>query len=238
VVFGKGLLLLQAFLILLLRLNSNKYRQQVMSYSDEIRIPIIGWNMRSCFRLLFTGLLLLCISVNVYASWKLDNNRSNVNFISVKNDTVIEQHYFRNISGSLSEEGKVRLIIDLTSVNTQISIRDERMKKELFETEDFPLTTLTAEIDPVMLSNMTPGKSQSLDVEFMLDLHGVKQPLAAKLQVTGLENGGLLVSTIWPVEIKSNLFGLDKGIAVLKEIAKLNSILLSVPVSAQLVFIK
>ncbi|MCW8328551.1 YceI family protein [Photobacterium sp. SDRW27] len=194
--------------------------------------------MRLCFRLLLAGLLLLGVNANVLADWKLDSNHSNVNFLSVKNDSVIEQHYFRNISGSISDKGEVKLAIDLTSIDTQISIRDERMKKELFETEGFPVTTLTAEIDPVMLSDMTPGKTQSLEVEFMLDLHGVKQTLAAKLQVTGLEKGGLLVSTIWPVEIKSEAFGLDKGIAALKEIAKLNSILLSVPVNAQLAFIK
>lgn len=194
--------------------------------------------MRFCFNFLFAGLLLLGLNANVFAGWKLDNNHSNVNFLSVKNDSVIEQHYFRNISGSVSEEGKVKVVIDLSSVDTQISIRDERMKKELFEVEGFPLATLTAQVDPAMVSDITPGKTQPADVEFTLDLHGMKQTLAAKLQVTGLENGGLLVSTTWPIEVKSALFGLDKGIKVLQEIAKLNSILLSVPVNAQLVFVQ
>jgi len=194
--------------------------------------------MRACLRFWLTGLLLLGLSTNVLADWKLDNNHSSVNFISVKNDSVIEQHHFRNISGSVSKDGQVKVVIDLTSVDTQISIRDERMKKELFETEGFPLATLTAKVDPVMMSELAPGKTQLAEVEFTLELHGIKQSLAAKLQVTGLENGGLLVSTIWPVEVKSMLFGLDKGIKVLKKIAKLNSILLSVPVNAQLLFIK
>ncbi|OLQ70773.1 hypothetical protein BIT28_15250 [Photobacterium proteolyticum] len=194
--------------------------------------------MRVCLKVLLAGLLLLGLNANVLADWKLDSNSSNVNFISVKNDSVIEQHHFRNISGSVSKEGEVKVVIDLASVDTQISIRDERMKKELFEVEGFPLATLTAKVDPVMLSELIPGKTQPADIEFSLDLHGLKQTLAAKLQVTGLENGGVLVSTTWPIEVKSALFGLDKGIEILRNIAKLNSILLSVPVTAQLVFIQ
>jgi len=194
--------------------------------------------MRACLRFWLTVLFFLGLSTSVFADWKLDNNNSSVNFISVKNDSVIEQHHFRNISGSISKAGEVKVVIDLASVDTQISIRDERMKKELFETEGFPFATLTAKVDPVLISELTPGETQSVEVEFTLDLHGIKQALAAKLQVTGLENGGLMVSTTWPVEVKSILFGLDKGIKVLKEIAKLNSILLSVPVNAQLIFVQ
>ncbi len=86
--------------------------------------------MRACLKFWLTGLLLLGLSTNVLADWKLDNNHSSVNFISVKNDSVIEQHHFRNISGSVSKDGQVKVVIDLTSVDTQISIRDERMKKK------------------------------------------------------------------------------------------------------------
>lgn len=194
--------------------------------------------MRYGYSFWLVSLLLLGLSSHAFAGWKLVNNLSTLNFLSVKNDAVIEQHYFRNISGSISDTGEVKIIIDLTSVDTKISIRDERMKKELFNTEAFPLTTLTAQVEPALLAGIAPGKTQPAEVEFVLDLHGSKQPLTARLQLTGLENGGVLVSTVWPVEVKSNLFGLDKGIAVLQEIAGLNSILLNVPVNAHLVFIK
>lgn len=219
-------------------LNNNKGWYRHVSYSDEVKYQQQGGEMRLYSRLLLAGLLLLGMNTHVVAGWKLDSNHSMVNFLSVKNDSVIEQHYFRNLSGSVTDTGEVKIAIDLTSVDTQISIRDERMKKELFNTETFPLTTLTAQIDPSLLAAVSPGTTQPVDIEFMLDLHGNKQPLAAKIQLTGLENGGLQVSTVWPVVVKSNLFGLDKGLAVLQEIAKLNSILLNVPVSAHLVFVR
>ncbi|UTV29749.1 YceI family protein [Photobacterium atrarenae] len=192
-------------------------------------------------RVMLHGLLmvmLLGVCPQVWAGWKLDNPRSNVNFLSVKNDAIIEPHYFRNISGSVTREGVVKVMIDLSSIDSQISIRDERMKKELFEVEGFPLATLTAKVDPALLTSMSPGKTQAFETEFTLDLHGKTQTLKARLQATGLENGGLLVSTTWPVILSSEPFGLDKGIEVLKNIANLNSILLSVPVNAQLMFVK
>ncbi|UXI04410.1 YceI family protein [Photobacterium sp. TY1-4] len=192
-------------------------------------------------RVILHGLLmalLLGACSQVWADWKLDNPRSNVNFLSVKNDSVIEPHFFRNLSGSVADDGTVKVVIDLSSIDSQISIRDERMKKELFQVEGFPLATLTAKVDPALLASMAPGKTQSLETAFTLDLHGQTQTLKAQLQATGLENGGLLVTTTWPVLLSSQPFGLDKGIAVLQNIAKLNSILLSVPVNAQLVFVK
>ncbi|MGF1684200.1 YceI family protein [Photobacterium minamisatsumaniensis] len=187
---------------------------------------------------MFLGVMVSILGTSsAVANWSLDGPNSTVGFSSVKNDSVLEQHKFRNVAGAITDEGDVKLSIDLTSVDTNIQIRDERMKKELFDTEKNPLTMLTASVDSEALKNMMPGKIMTTDVEFELDLHGETQKLATKVQVTGLENGGLQVTTLQPVEIKSAAFGLDVGIEKLKDIAKLNSILLSVPVSANLIFV-
>ncbi|WP_299018016.1 YceI family protein [uncultured Photobacterium sp.] len=191
--------------------------------------------LRVCSLIFVLG---LGVNVSALADWRLDNTQSTINFSTVKNGSVIEYHHFGNIGGSITKGGEVSITIDLTSVDTKIPIRDERMKKELFVTERFPLTILSSKVDSVMLSDMIPGKTKLLDVDFTLDLHGIKQQLAAKLQVTGLENGGLLISTTWPVDVSAEKFGLDKGIEILRDIAKLNSILLRVPVNAQLIFVK
>ncbi|KLV05109.1 hypothetical protein ABT56_13000 [Photobacterium aquae] len=180
---------------------------------------------------------MMLASMPVWAGWKLDNQQSSIHFASVKNDSVFEQHGFRNLSGSIEDSGKVSLSIDLNSVDTQIQIRDERMKKELFDTKSYPITQVSAAIDTAMLEKIAAGKTSTTTVEFELDLHGKKQPLKAEVQVTGLDNGGLLVTTVEPVVITADAFGLADGVNKLKDIAKLNSILMSVPVSANLVFV-
>ncbi|MGR5142532.1 YceI family protein [Photobacterium sp. DNB23_23_1] len=176
-------------------------------------------------------------ATGAWAGWKLDSTHSSVGFSSVKNDSVMEQHGFRNLSGSISAQGEVSLSIDLTSVDTKIQIRDERMKKELFNTEVYPLTIIEAKVDSAAISGLSAGQTVVQDVEFKIDLHGKSEVLNAKVQVTGLDDGGLLVSTINPVELQAGAFGLDEGIGKLKDIAKLNSILLTVPVNANLVFV-
>ncbi|MCQ1060907.1 YceI family protein [Photobacterium sp. ZSDE20] len=176
-------------------------------------------------------------ATGAWAGLKLDSTHSSVGFSSVKNDSVMEQHGFRNLSGSISAQGEVSLSIDLTSVDTKIQIRDERMKKELFNTEVYPLTIIEAKVDSAAISGLSAGQTVVQDVEFKIDLHGKSEVLNAKVQVTGLDDGGLLVSTINPVELQAGAFGLDEGIGKLKDIAKLNSILLTVPVNANLVFV-
>jgi polyisoprenoid-binding protein YceI len=187
---------------------------------------------------LSTGIALVSFSSSAFADWTLSPNGSNINFISVKNTTVAEIHQFKNISGSVTDSGDVKISIDLTSVDTAISVRDDRMKEMLFETGKFPVATLSSTVDFDALSGLSAGKTMPIEVEFDLDLHGNKQLLTANLQVTGLENGGLQVNSINPIVIDSAAFKLDGGVAALQQVAKLNSIATSVPVNVQLFFMK
>ncbi|PSU45285.1 YceI family protein [Photobacterium frigidiphilum] len=187
---------------------------------------------------LLTGIALVSFSSSVLADWTLSPTDSSINFMSVKNAAVTEVHQFRNVSGSVTDNGDVKISIDLTSVDTAISIRDDRMKEMLFETGLFPVATLSATVDSDALSGLSAGKTMPIEAEFDLDLHGKKQLLTANLQVTGLENGGLQVNSINPIVIDSTAFKLDGGVAALQKVAKLNSIATSVPVNVQLFFMK
>ena len=83
--------------------------------------------------------LMLCLTLltqPALADWTLDNERSIVNFISIKNASIGEVHRFRSLAGSVSDDGAVRLVIDLDSVETLIPIRNQRMRELLFETDD------------------------------------------------------------------------------------------------------
>ncbi|MGF1724646.1 YceI family protein [Photobacterium nomapromontoriensis] len=193
-------------------------------------IKQIGW-------LITVSMLVLGFSSPTWAGWKLDSNSSLIGFSSVKNDSVMEQHTFRHLTGRINNEGDVLLVVDLTSVDTQIKIRDERMKKELFHTDKFPQADIKAKVDIAMLSEMTIGETVVDEIAFSLALHGVTKDFTTTVQLTKLDDDGLLVTTLKPVQISAATFGLDTGIGTLMKIAKLNSILLTVPVSANLVFI-
>ena len=80
----------------------------------------------------FIFLVLLTTSLTVQAGWNLDQSNSSIEFISIKNNQILERHSFQKISGNITSEGLVIVTIDLDSVNTKIPIRDERMRNLFF----------------------------------------------------------------------------------------------------------
>lgn len=171
-----------------------------------------------------------------FADWQLDNAQSQLNFISVKKSAVVETHRFKTLSGSIDAAGKAQITINLSSVDTSIGIRDERLQKMLFETGLYPSAVLSAALEPALLDSLKPGESTSIDLSFELSLHGLTQSINAAVQVTALNHEQWMVTTIQPIVIKAADFNLLEGINQLRDIAGLPSITTAIPVTAQLVF--
>jgi len=73
-------------------------------------------------------------------------------------------------------------------------------------------------------------------VELSLNLHGQLKTLQAIVQIVGLSNGALGVSSVKPILLNAADFELGAGIEKLMDVAKLPSISTAVPVSFNLVF--
>lgn len=185
--------------------------------------------------LTFAALALALASCLSHADWDLNQEASQVNFLSTKNTHKTEIHSFNKISGGINNDAKATVSIDLASVNTNIGIRDERMQKFLFNTEKFATATLTAQLDKKLLAEATQG-SKVLDVNAMLNLNGQSKPLTLKAKAIRLPNGNIEVHSLQPVLLNAKDFMLDAGIDKLKEIAKLKSISYLVPVTFNLQF--
>ena len=170
------------------------------------------------------------------ADWVLENDSSSINFLSVKNASVVETHRFSALQGTLSDSGKAHVVISLASVDTNIDIRDERMRTMLFNTDLFPSAILDAQLDQKQLEVMQVGQTTVLPVSFTLELHGQQQTLETNLQITKVENGDLLANSLQPVVVDAAKFKLDEGVEALREVAKLNTIVPSVPVYVSLHF--
>ena len=171
-----------------------------------------------------------------FASWSLDNDASQVSFVSVKAGDAGEVHRFTELSGNVSGDGDATITIQLASVDTLIPIRDERMREMLFETEIFPTASLTTKIDMAVLGAIEPGTSVDMVAELMLDLRGKQVPLTAEMIVGRLGTHRLLVSSKKPVIVNAASVDLAEGVEALREIANLPSISKAVPVSFVLSF--
>lgn len=170
------------------------------------------------------------------AQWALSPDESRIGFISVKAGDFPESHYFREVQGTVSQSGEAEITVPLDSVETNIDIRNERMREFLFETDKFPTATITATIDFDALNTLDIGARKSVDFTGELTLHGVSAPIETVLTVTRITEARVLVETTDPVILYADQFELSAGIKKLMELASLPSITPAVPVAISLVF--
>ena len=178
----------------------------------------------------------LLVAGPCFAAWTLDNDSSQVSFVSVKAGDAGEVHRFTEISGELSADGNALVTIQLASVDTLIPLRDERMRELLFQTGLVPTASLSANIDMDELSAIEPGDNVNMAASLTLDLHGHQIALAADMIVARLGDHRLMVSSRKPIIVNAASVDLVSGIEALREIAGLPSISKAVPVSFVLTF--
>jgi polyisoprenoid-binding protein YceI len=182
-------------------------------------------------------LLLLLPCGSAWAQWELDNTRSVVNFVTVKNASVGEIHSFSSLVGYIGAAGKVQLTISLDSVETLVPIRNERMRELLFETVQFPAATISAQLEPALLAAAAEGGVLTADVPITLTLHGQEKALSMPVVVVAEGDGRLRVFSARPVLVNAGDFGLEAGVAALQKIAGLQSISNAIPVTLHLLFV-
>ncbi len=185
---------------------------------------------------MLTVLCLTGLATLAQADWRLNQADSSFNFASIKKNDAYETHTFNRYEGSISDSGTALLKLDLSSVNTGIEIRDERMKTMLFDSVKFPSAEYHLQVDPASLAALEPGERLQMDVEGSLSLFGMEIKQPASLNIFKLTDHRILVSTAKPVAINAADYGLGEGIEALRKIANLPVISQTVPVNFSLVF--
>lgn len=190
---------------------------------------------------IFTTLspLVLGLAVSVaHADWTLDNDQSHLSFVSIKKDSIAEAHTFDNLTGTVKDDGSFSVEVDLGSVKTKIDIRDQRMKEHLFEVDNYPTAMISGTLPKDVLKSLKKGKAVPITTDITIDLHGKKVTKPVLLKATKLNRKTVHVDTLEPIFINASEFGLEPGIAKLKELAMLPNIALAVPVTVDLIFQK
>ncbi len=166
----------------------------------------------------------------------LNNELSELSFMSVKNNTIGETHRFTSLSGFVAEGEQAQVQINLASVDTGIPIRNERMREHLFKIAQFATANIAVPLGDHRTQQLRKGQALSRDISLTLDLHGETQTLSARVNVTRLADGGLLVQSLAPVTLNPASFDMNAGVDKLRELAGLTSIGRVVPVSFSLRF--
>lgn len=184
----------------------------------------------------FISLFVSLLAFPALSAWQIDNANSALSFVTIKKEDVAEAHKFNALNGSLDESGKVQFMIDLSSVNTNVPIRDQRMQEFLFNTKLFPKAQFDSQLDMAQFNSILIGHSALMKLTGEISLHDQKQKVTIAVLVAKLSNASFIVSSMQPVLINAEHFGLTDGVKKLQELAGLPSISNAVSVNFVLSF--
>ncbi len=166
------------------------------------------------------------------ADWAtLDPDQSSVTYVSTKLNDISEIHSFESLSGSISDSGEVTILIDAASVNSNLELRDERMREFLYAVMDYPTIAITASVD---LDELMDSETR-MQLPAQVDIKGTKFNVTIDAFVS-IGSSGMTVSSAKPVIVFASQAGLTDGVAKLSELAGGIAIGGSVPVSFSLSF--
>jgi hypothetical protein len=181
-------------------------------------------------------LMLSGTGLSAHADWYLDGESSRLSFVSTKNANVSEVQRFLVLHGKVDPQGLAEVEVELESINSGIPLRDERMRKELFQIDRFAEALITTRIDLRPINDLAPGAQLELRLPLTVDLHGKQHTYNAELLATRLDDRRFQVVTLEPLVINAEDFDLAPGLEALRKVAGLSAISLSVPVGAVLIF--
>lgn len=181
--------------------------------------------------------LVLLLQVGTLDAMELQADNSTLSFVTTKNDVIAETMSFSSVTGSIDDKsGEAEIVIGLNSVVSGIEIRNDRMRKFLFETDEFPAATYTAQIDVPSLLAMAVNEQKAMKLNGKLLIHGLRAPVIFDVLVSKRADGTYQVETVTPGIVDAQRFGLAPGIDKLRKLAGLNNIDLIVPVSFSVIF--
>lgn len=169
-------------------------------------------------------------------AWSLDSEASKLAFGSVKKDVIGEVHSFESISGMVEADGTVTVEIDLTSVQTNIDIRNERFGEHVFK--GVATAKLSTKIDLDAMDKMAVGATEIIDIEGTLSFLGAEIEIEAEMFVARLSDTKVLVNTNDIIFLSTEDAGITAGIDTLMELAKLPGITRTSPATMRLIFDK
>jgi polyisoprenoid-binding protein YceI len=170
------------------------------------------------------------------SAWQIHQPASSLTFNTTKSGAagvggVTETMRFKSFKGGLSPKGQIELTIDLTSVDSGIAIRDERLQNMFWNVAAHPSVIFVGQLSADDMKNIGAGKaSNTVMVEGQLTMAGQAKPIKAALQVIPAQHK-LYVSTRQPIVINANDFGLNAGVEALRAIMGLNYLSTSAPVT-------
>ncbi len=166
-------------------------------------------------------------------TWVLNSDASHLAFGSIKNDYNAEVHSFSGLTGGATDTA-VTVSIDLASVQTNIDIRNERMREHVFG--GLLTADLSADVDLAQFDTLAIGESATTEFDGTLSFLGDDVSVFTKLFVMRLGDDSVMVTTNDMMFLATDELGIDASIDTLQELASLDGIARATPITARFIF--
>ncbi len=180
----------------------------------------------------------IIISNSALADWTLDAGNSNLSYGTIKNGMIGESNSFKTISGSIDDSGHINIDIDLASVDTQLELRDERMRDIVFKVAGNPSAKLSGDMSLQAHNDQEVGTSRVIEATIGVELVGEKVDHDVMLVVTRLAENKVMVTPHGVIFIDADDYDLLDALEELRVLAGLDTIESVVPMSFYLTFTK
>ena len=178
------------------------------------------------------------LTMPVHADWQLIGEASELSFVSVKAAHLAEQHHFKTVTGTVSDDGEAHLIVDLASVHTGIDIRDQRMRDMFFKVAEFPTADFYSSVDVATAADLTVGESVDIPLVGKVRVHRIFADVKTVVTAVKLTEDRIMLTSKEPILLNASSLGLSDGVEMLRSVANLPVISLAVPITFQLQFQK
>lgn len=156
--------------------------------------------------------------------WHLDAANSSINFTSVKNGDIFEQHTISGLEGEADFSGEFLIVVDMNTIETNIDIRNERMRDFLLETVTWPTATISGSFDPAAFEDLSVGERLMAFFPVDVYLHGVHKEMEIEATVFREAWDRVIVVSVTPVRIDAADFNLVAGLETLRGLVGLDEI--------------
>ena len=188
-----------------------------------------------------TRLLLLwivLIPMAVQAAWIINPSNSIIQFDSTKvlktGKKITESNTLSSVKGNIDQQGRFDIDIDLDSLETNIPIRNERVKKYLFHTERQRYAKIRGELSSKNLRLLNSFDVESTTTQsFTLNINGVQLPITGEFVFNHMGDKTSIRSSK-PIILSIQDLHAESGLYKLIRLAGLDTISFEVPVKVNL----
>ena len=156
------------------------------------------------------------------SGWTLESSASDLNFMSVKQGKKMELSKFATLDGIIAEDGTATFEVALDSVDTNVDLRNVRMRFLLFETFAYPKATISTKLTEAMLGNLADTGVLRMTLPFEISLHGFSKSMSADVIVSLAGPDQVTVASVAPTILQLADFGLMEGRGKLQDTAEVS----------------